>query len=59
MPIFKTIFGFVSAGGLRAMGAATADETSVVVSFGQGDDAHRRELRGVHRKLEPFRRRVF
>jgi hypothetical protein len=35
---------------LSAMGAVTADATSVLVSFGQGDDAHRREIRGVHRK---------
>jgi hypothetical protein len=34
---------------LRAMGAVTADATSVVVTFGQGDDA--RELRVVHRKF--------
>ena len=33
------------------MGAITADATLVVVSFGQGDDAHRRELRVVHRKF--------
>ena len=36
---------------LRAMGAMTADATSVVVSFGQGDDALRREVRVVHRKF--------
>jgi hypothetical protein len=33
---------------LRASGAITADTLSVVVSFGQGDDALRREVRVVH-----------
>jgi hypothetical protein len=36
---------------LRAMGAIAADATSVIVSFGQGDDALRREVRVVHRKF--------
>jgi hypothetical protein len=36
---------------LRAGGAITADATRVAVSFGQGDDAHRPELRAVHRKF--------
>jgi hypothetical protein len=36
---------------LRASGAITADATSVVVTFGQGDDAFRREVRVVHRKF--------
>jgi hypothetical protein len=36
---------------LRAMGAVTADATSVAVSFGQGDDALRREVRVVHRRF--------
>jgi hypothetical protein len=35
---------------LRASGAITADVTRVV-SFGLGDDAHREELRVVHRKF--------
>jgi hypothetical protein len=41
----------VSVSRLRAMGAITADATSVVVTFGQGDDALRREVRVVHRKF--------
>ena len=41
----------VSVSRLRASGAITADATSVVVSFGQGDDALRREVRVVHRKF--------
>jgi hypothetical protein len=36
---------------LRASGAIAADATWVVVTFGPGDDAHRRELRVVHRKF--------
>jgi hypothetical protein len=36
---------------LRASGAITADATSVLVSFGQGADALRREVRVVHRKF--------
>ena len=51
MPIFKTICRFVSAARLRAMGAVTAGATLVLVSFRQGDDAHRRELRVVNRKF--------
>jgi hypothetical protein len=39
----------VSASRLRAAGAITADATSVVVTFGQGDDALRREGSVVHR----------
>jgi hypothetical protein len=41
----------VSASRLRASGAITADATSVVVSFGQGSDALRREVRVVHREF--------
>jgi hypothetical protein len=49
--IFQDDLLEVSASRLRAIGAITADATSVVVSFGQGDDALRREVRVVHRKF--------
>jgi hypothetical protein len=39
----------VSVSGLRASGAIAADATSVVIAFGQGDNALRREVRVVHR----------
>jgi hypothetical protein len=38
----------VSVSRLRASGAIAADATSVVVTFGQGDDALRREGSVVH-----------
>jgi hypothetical protein len=41
----------VSASRLCASGTTTADATLVVVNFGQGDDALRREVRVVHRKF--------
>jgi hypothetical protein len=41
---------------LRASGAITADASSVVVSFGQDDDALRREFRVVHCQVSEQRR---
>jgi hypothetical protein len=41
----------VSVSRLCASGAITEDATSVVICFGQGDDALRREVRVAHRKF--------
>jgi len=51
MPIFQDDLLEVSVSRLRASGAITPDATSVIVSFGQGGDALRREVRVVHRKF--------